>query len=88
MKQGIVWSKSKKKLNHYDRAYKINQVLMYGDLAEIKKLVSRESLKEVRKIFINQPTKIYTKQAFNFIKNYILKIDKDLEQSKYVKTLY
>lgn len=88
MRQAVVWSKNRRKLTREDKVYKINQVLMYGSLAEIKNLIAREGLAEVKKVFASQPTKIYTKQAFNFVKNYILKINKDLDQSKYVKTLY
>ena len=61
---------------------------MYGDLKDIKILINNEGLEKIRKIFVSKPTKIYTPQAFNFIKNYILKIDQDLDQSKYVKALY
>lgn len=88
MRQAVVWSKAKRKLTQKDKAYKINQVLMYGDLAEIKNLIASEGLAEIKQVFINQPTKIYTKPAFNFIKNHLLKINQDLDQAKYVKTLY
>ena len=88
MKQALVWSKKKSKLSGEDEAYMINQVLMYGSLEEIKDLISKEGIGRVRKVFISRPTKIYTKPAFNFVKNFILKIDRDLDQSKYVKTLY
>lgn len=88
MKQAVFWSKDKRKIGENDEAYFVNQTLMYGDLKDIKILISNEGLEKIRKIFVSKPTKIYTPQAFNFIKNYILKIDRDLDQSKYVKTLY
>lgn len=88
MKQAVFWSKDKRKIGENDEAYFVNQTLMYGDLKDIKILINSEGLEKVRKIFVSKPTKIYTPQAFNFIKNYILKIGQDLDQSKYVKTLY
>lgn len=88
MKQAVLWSKDKRKIGENDNAYLVNQTLMYGDLKDIKALVNNEGLDKVRNIFVSKPTKIYTPQAFNFIKNYILKIDQKLDQSKYVKTLY
>ena len=88
MKQAVFWSKDKRNIGKNDEAYLVNQTLMYGDLEDIKILIRNEGLEKIRKIFVSKPTKIYTPQAFNFIKNYILKIDQDLDQSKYVKTLY
>lgn len=88
MKQAVLWSKDKRNIGESDEAYSVNQTLMYGDLEDIKTLVNNEGLEKVRNIFVSKPTKIYTPQAFNFIKNYILKIDQKLDQSKYVKTLY
>lgn len=88
MKQGVVWSKSKGKLGKNDEVYKINQVLMYGDLDDVKELIKETGVDEVRNIFMNKPSKIYTKEAFNFIKNYVLRIEENLDSDKYVKTLY
>lgn len=87
MNQAVVWSKKKSKLSREDQAYKFNQILMYGSLEEIKDLINKEGLDRVKEVFVNQPTKIYTKPAFNLIKNFILKIRKDLDQSKYIKTM-
>lgn len=88
MKQAVFWSKDKNNLGRKDESYLVNQTLMYGDLKDIKILIKNEGLTNVRKIFVSKPTKIYTPQAFNFIKNFILKIDIDLDPSKYVKALY
>lgn len=88
MRQGIFWSKKQTKLSESDKPYKINQILMYGDLKEVRALVEEEGITKVRDVFINQPTKIYTKEAFHFVKKYILGINRDLDQTKYVKALY
>lgn len=88
MKQAVFWSKDKRNIGKNDEAYFVNQTLMYGNLKDIKILINNEGLEKVRKIFVSKPTKIYTPQAFNFIKNSILKINQNLDQSNYVKTLY
>lgn len=88
MKQALFWSKNEQKLNKGDEIYQVNQVLMYGSLEEIKEILNKLGRERVKHVFIENPAKIYTKPAFNFIKNYILKIEEPLDQSKYVKTLY
>jgi len=89
MRQGVVWSKNKDKLDKSeDKIYIINQVLMFGNLGEIKALVEEYGENEVRRVFTEQPTKIYSKPAFNLIKNYILKIDKNLDGGRYIQSVY
>jgi hypothetical protein len=61
---------------------------MYGNISEIKNIIKKEGLDTISDIFTHHPTKIYTPQAFNFIKNYILGIKHSLNSDKYVKTLY
>ena len=89
MRQAVVWSKNKDKLDkNDDKVYIINQVLMFGNLEEIKELKKEYGENEVRRVFVEQPTKVYSKPAFNLIKNFILKIDTQLDMQKYVKALY
>lgn len=88
MRQGVMWSKSKDKLTESDRVYQINQILMYGDIEEIKKMIKMEGLAKIKSVFEKQPIKVYTKEAFQFVKNYILGITKNLNPGRYVKTLY
>ena len=88
--KGIFWSRDIKKLRQQrDAPYIIHQVLMYGGLEDIKKLIRIYSLEKIRQTFIKHPTPIYTKQAFNFITKFILDINpRRLEKEKYVKSIY
>ncbi len=89
LKQSSVWSKSITKLDkNDDKTYIINQVLMYGTLNEIKSLKNDYSEAEIKNTFIKNPTQIYTKPAFNLIKNFILKIDQSLDSGRYIKSVY
>lgn len=89
LKQATVWSKSVDKLDKVqDKEYIVNQVLMYGNLEEIKDLKESYGTDEIRKIFIEKPSQIYTKPAFNLIKNFILKIDANLDSGRYIKSVY
>ena len=87
--QGILWSRDVSNLDlEKDKNYIIHQVLMYGTLKQIEWLKSVYSKEEIEKEFAEKPRKLYTKSGFNFIKNYILGISKQLEQSLYVKDLH
>jgi len=71
-----------------DEFYRINQVLMFGDLDEVKAMIVKQGLGKVKKVFVGKPSKIYSKEAFNFLKNFVLKIEEELDPEEYVKTLY
>lgn len=87
--QGILWSRDILKLDlERDKNYIIHQVLMYGSLTQINWLRSVYSKEKIEKEFVEKPRKLYTKSAFNFIKNYILGITKQLEVDFYVKDLH
>jgi hypothetical protein len=85
--KAILWSKNIKTINpEIDKIYIIHQILSYGDIDEIKLLLKTYSLKEIKDIFLNFPKKIYTKPVFLFVKNYLLKINKELDEKYYVKS--
>ena len=84
--QGVLWSRDVSHLNlHKDKGYIIHQVLMFGSLQQISWLESVYSLGEIREVFINSPRRIYTPLAFHFVKNYLLRISKNLLEEAYVK---
>jgi hypothetical protein len=65
----------------------IHQILMYGTLNEISTLIKKQGIEKVKKVFVKFPKKIYTNSAFNFIKNFILEINKPvLDEQKYLKS--
>lgn len=85
--KAILWSKGIKDINpETDKVYVIHQVLSYGDIDEIKLLLKIYSLRDIRDIFLNFPKKVYTKPVFLFVKEYLLKINKELDEKYYVKS--
>lgn len=85
--KAILWSKNINAIDsEVDRVYVIHQVLAYGDIDEIKLLLKTYSLEEIKDVFLNFPKKIYTKPVFLFIKNYLLKINKQIDEQYYVKS--
>lgn len=87
--KAILWSKNINTIDsEVDKVYIIHQVLSYGDIDEIKLLLKTYSLKEIKDVFLNFPKKIYTKPVFLFIKNYLLKINKQVDEKYYVKSYF
>jgi len=87
--QPLLWSKSIKKIDiEKDRVYIIHQVLAYGSLEDIGMLFKIYPGDEVKNIFLNYPKNTYTRPVFLFIKNFLLKINEELVEEKYVKNLF
>ena len=87
--QGILWSKKIDTIDlGKDKNYVIHQVLAYGNLKQIKWLFKVFSKKEIIDVFVSLPKKTYTPSAFNFVKNFVLKLeDMNLDSKDYVKTV-
>ena len=82
----ILWSKNIKNLDsENDKIYIIHQVLSYGSIEDIKLLLKIYSKNEVRNVFVNFPKKIYTRPVFIFLKDFLLKINLQLDENNYVK---
>lgn len=88
--QGILWSTKVDNLDlQEDKNYIIHQILAYGSLEQIKWLFKNYPKEEIIDNFVNSPRKNYTPAAFNFIKNFILDLEKqELNPEYYVKTIF
>jgi hypothetical protein len=88
--QAILWSTPTKKLDlKKHKTYIIHQVLMYGTFRQIRWLFKTYSKEKILKTFVNQPLKVYTKEAFYYIKNFVLGLKTHrLASDKYVNTIY
>lgn len=87
--KGFFWSVGKNKIDiQKDNVYIVNQVLAYGNLEDIKKLIETYTSNTIKEVFINQPKKIYTPSCFNFVKNHVLHINQKINKERYVKSLY
>jgi hypothetical protein len=86
--QPILWSVDIKNLDFEDdKIYIIHQVLSYGSLEDIKLIFKIYARDEILDVFINNPKKVYTKPIFLFIKDFLLKINTELDFRKYVKNI-
>lgn len=87
--QPTLWSVKVEHLDlDEDKAYIINQILVYGGLKELKWLFRTYPKKTIQDVFINHPIKIYTPQAFNFAKEILLNIkNQNLKPEKYDRNL-
>ena len=87
--QPILWSAEVSSLAlTKNKSYIINQVLSLGTFKELQWLFKTYSKSVIKKIFVEQPAKIYTPSAFYFCKNILLDLaKKNLPEVRYVKTL-
>lgn len=88
--QGILWSIPLNKIDlARDKTYLIHQVLMYGNLKDVRWLFKAYPKDEIKKVFLNKPQKVYTPQAFNFTKNYILDLkNKKISPKNYINAIH
>lgn len=71
--QAILWSSDVNQLDiEKNKGYIIHQLLMYGNLDELRWLFQTYSKRTVVDIFLSHPAKLYPKEMFPFIKDYIL----------------
>lgn len=67
--QGVLWSADVKKLDlKKDAPYIINQILSYGTIEEMRWLFKTYKKPTVRKVFLDQPMKVYSSSAFQLSK--------------------
>ncbi|MCX6810250.1 MAG: hypothetical protein NTY30_00725 [Candidatus Berkelbacteria bacterium] len=83
MKNRYLWYK---KIDDTGSADTIHQILAFGTLEDIADLKSEVGNEKIREIFIQKPRNIYTKADFNFVKQYLLKIDQEIDATDYLKT--
>lgn len=88
--QGILWSTNVKNLDmERDKVYIIHQVLMYGTLDQIKWLFKVYKKETIKKIFLEEPQRIYNPPAFFFLKDFILGLkNTPVNEKKYVTSIF
>ncbi len=71
-----------------DKSYIVHQLLLYGALKELKWLFHTYTKKEIIDVFLRHPIKMYPKDMYVFIKDYILELGHvHLDENKYVTSL-
>lgn len=88
--QSVLWSVDVNKLDwQRDKNYIIHQVLIYGDINELRWLLQTYTKKTVADVFLNCPAKIYPKEMFRFVKDYILGMEGlTLDEEDYVTAFF
>lgn len=88
--QSILWSVNIAHLNlEKDKYYIIHQVLIYGTLDELRWLFHTYGIKEIARVFVHEPARLYPKKVFYFIKNFVLPLrEKKLYEEDYVTSIY
>lgn len=83
--QSVLWSVKLKDLNlKEDQWYIINQILAYGGIEELRWLFRTYPKSVIKHVFLYQPIKTYRASTFNFVKEILLEIKKELPEEKYV----
>lgn len=88
--QPILWSVDVNKLDiEKDKGYIIHQILVYGDMADVKWLFDTYGKDGVKKVFRGKPSKIYPPMVFNFIQHFLLGLENvPLDRDAYVTTIH
>ena len=72
-----------------DKTYIIHQVLRHGSLEDIRWLLKAYGSQTVKQEFKQHPKAVYSKPAFNFIKNVVLNLEHErVDESKYLQSFY
>ena len=88
--QALFWSTDYNSLDlSKHMGYIVTQVLIYGSLADIQWLFSIYGKKAVCQYFLKNPSKNYPAKTFDFVKNYVLGLDKEqLDEQDYVTSIF
>ncbi|MBU0978760.1 MAG: hypothetical protein ABIJ03_02365 [Patescibacteria group bacterium] len=66
------------------KVYIVHQILSCGDLEASKWLFDNYGINEVKRVFHKHPQRLYSKKSFNFVSHYLLDLDSNINQNKYV----
>lgn len=87
--QGVLWLSDVSKLDvENDKIYIIHHILAHGGMEEIWWVMRTYPMETIKKIFQASPYKEYRAARFNFIKNYLLDLQKiPLDERHYVTNI-
>lgn len=88
--QSILWSTNINKLNvEKDKEYIIHQFLTYATLDQLRWLFATYTKEEIIDTFIHRPIKMYPKETFHFVKNYLLTLNNsNVDKDDYVTSIH
>lgn len=88
--QAVLWSTDVKLLDkEKHKGYIIHQIFIYGTLGELRWLFHTYGIKELVRVFVHEPTRLYPEKVFYFIKNFVLPLrKKKLYEENYVTSIF
>lgn len=88
--QAVLWSADINKLDlDRDRGYIIHQIFCYSTVDDLRWLFSVYTKEELIDEFVNNPTKMYPRAVFYFVKNYLLGLkDTSLDEHDYITSIH
>jgi hypothetical protein len=88
--QGLLWSTDVHLLDiDRNKGYIIHQVLIYGTMTELGWLFQTYSAKVIIDVFVNRPAKLYPKDVYYFVKNFLLSLRHvPLDSNAYVTSIH
>ena len=63
----------------------MHQILAYGSLQDILSTRKNVGQEQLAKIFLEHPKKVYTQASFNFIRKFVLGLDREIDSERYLK---
>jgi len=78
-----IWHKKDAELTHPDT---IHHILAYGTIDDIIQVQKKLGNNFVKDVFIKNPKNIYSKKSLNFIKKFMLHINQEINDEKYLKS--
>lgn len=87
--QPFLWSTNVNLLDvDRDKSYIIHQILLYGTFKELQWLLTTYSKKEIIETFTNKPIRMYPKDMYIFVKDYLLGLEQvRLNEEDYVTSI-
>lgn len=86
--RGVLWSKDIASVDAVqDRPYIVHQVLAFGTLNDWRRLRRLYPPSVIRRTFIKDPIKIYTRSAYQFARKILGISDRDAPVARYDKAL-
>lgn len=85
--RGVFWSRNADDLDdERDKDFIIHQVLMYGNLEDVRQLKKRYSPTVLKDVFLRHPAKVYTPQALSFASKLFFRLNEPIDERRYLKT--
>ena len=84
--QRLLWSAGLEDIDlERDKVYVIHQILAWGEPEDLSLLFEIYGKKEVRRVFLEHPKRVYTRKALRFVE---LILGVEVDEERYVSAVY